>query len=66
MVTGPRPMVDAPLSREVAIRSREIDPGTNDPADRFLAATAIVHDLVLVTSDRHLIECNEVPTLANR
>jgi len=60
------PIRDAALSQEVAIVSRRIPIETNDPADRFLAATAIVHDLVLVTSDRHLIDCKDVPTLANR
>jgi PIN domain nuclease of toxin-antitoxin system len=60
------PIRDAPLNREVAIMSRRIRIATNDPADRFLAATAIVHDLILVTADRHLIDCKEVPTLANR
>lgn len=59
------PMADAALTREVAILSRRIELGTTDPADRFLAATAVVHDLILVTSDRALIDSPSVPTLAN-
>lgn len=59
------PLMDAPLTREVAIVSRRIEIGTNDPIDRFLAATAVVHDLVLVTSDAALIRSPSVPTLAS-
>jgi PIN domain nuclease of toxin-antitoxin system len=34
-----------------------------DPADRFLAATALEHDLVLVTADRSLREYRPLRTL---
>jgi PIN domain nuclease of toxin-antitoxin system len=37
-----------------------------DPADRFLAATAQVLDLTLVTADEHLFGCKGVRLLANR
>ena len=57
---------EAPITREVAILSRTIELGTEDPVDRFLAATAIVYDLTLVTADEHLISCRQVRTLANR
>lgn len=43
------------ITMEVAIRSRELDLGTADPADRFLAATASVFDLVLLTADQRLL-----------
>jgi PIN domain nuclease of toxin-antitoxin system len=43
------------ITTEVAIRSRELDLGTADPADRFLAATASVFDLVLLTADQRLL-----------
>jgi PIN domain nuclease of toxin-antitoxin system len=36
------PMHDAPLTREVAVRSRTVRLEHEDPADRFLAATAEV------------------------
>src|SRR3972149_6371527 len=52
---------EAPLNYEVAIQSHMIDPSIPDPADRFLAATAIVYDLTLVTSDGPLLECRAVP-----
>lgn len=59
------PMRDAPLTREVALVSRSLTALHEDPADRFLAATAMVHDLTLVTADRLLIEAPGIPTLAN-
>jgi PIN domain nuclease of toxin-antitoxin system len=61
-----KPMRDAPLNREVAILSRSIGVSHNDPADRFLAATAAVYDLTLVTADQHLLSGTGYRTLANR
>jgi PIN domain nuclease of toxin-antitoxin system len=37
-----------------------------DPADRFLAATADVYDLTLVTADERLLRGRGFRTLANR
>jgi PIN domain nuclease of toxin-antitoxin system len=37
-----------------------------DPADRFLAATAKVLDLTLVTADQNLLDLSEIVTLPNR
>ncbi|MFO7591940.1 MAG: type II toxin-antitoxin system VapC family toxin [Acidimicrobiia bacterium] len=48
------PLRDAPLTREVAVASRSVGLAHEDPADRFLAATAQVYDLVLVTADERL------------
>ena len=61
-----RPMREAPLTREIALQSEHLNLPHPDPADRFLAATAKVLDLVLVTADEHLLACTEVRTLANR
>jgi PIN domain nuclease of toxin-antitoxin system len=60
------PMRDAPLSREVAVRSRSIRLDHEDPADRFLAATADVYELTLVTGDDRLLRGKGFRTLANR
>ena len=60
------PLHDAPLSREVAIRSRSVRVDHGDPADRFLAATADVYDLTLVTADERLLGGKGFRTLANR
>jgi PIN domain nuclease of toxin-antitoxin system len=37
-----------------------------DPADRFLAATAKILDLTLVTADENLLDLSEIVTLPNR
>lgn len=60
------PMHEAPLTREVAIRSRAVRLEHEDPADRFLAATADVYDLTLVTGDERLLRGTGFRTLANR
>lgn len=59
------PMREAPLTREVAVESRRVDVHHQDPADRFLAATAIVHGLTLVTADALLLASPTLPVLAN-
>ena len=50
------PIKEAPLTHEVAIQSREIKLPHQDPADRFIMATAIIYDLKLMTVDGKLIE----------
>ena len=60
------PMHEAPLNREVAVRSRTVRVPHQDPADRFLAATAEVHDLTLVTDDQNLLKGRGFAKLANR
>jgi len=60
------PFKEAPINHEVAIRSRTLRLPHQDPADRFLAATAVVYDLTLVTADERLIESDEYAVLPNR
>jgi PIN domain nuclease of toxin-antitoxin system len=60
------PLRDAALTREVASRSRFVQVEHEDPADRFLAATAQVYDLTLVTADERLLRARGFRTLANR
>ena len=60
------PFMEAPLSHEIAIGSRLIDLSYQDPVDRFLAATALVYDLTLVTADERLFRCKRIATLPNR
>ena len=57
---------EAPLNREVARRSRTVRVPHQDPADRFLAATAEVHELTLVTDDLNLLKGRGFARLANR
>ncbi|MCA9780188.1 MAG: type II toxin-antitoxin system VapC family toxin [Candidatus Eremiobacteraeota bacterium] len=59
------PLREARLSFEVALRSREVTLGHEDPADRFLAATASVYDLTLITADTKLLEGDGFKVLAN-
>ena len=49
------PFQEATLNHEVAMQSRDIKLPHQDPADRFIAASAIVYGLTLVTADRNLI-----------
>jgi PIN domain nuclease of toxin-antitoxin system len=57
---------EAPLTREVARRSRAVALSHQDPADRFLAATAQVYDLTLVTDDKHLLKGRGFARMPNR
>lgn len=60
------PMREAPLTHDIAIESRRLGLPHQDPADRFLAATARVFELTLVTSDERLLLSEEVSVLPNR
>lgn len=57
---------EAPLTHEVAIRTRQIRLRHRDPADALLAATAAVYDLTLVTADHRLLGSKSYAVLANR
>ncbi|HEV8673551.1 MAG TPA: type II toxin-antitoxin system VapC family toxin [Methylomirabilota bacterium] len=57
---------EAPLTHEVAIRTRRVRPPHGDPADALLAATAAVYDLTLVTADHQLLRSKSYAVLANR
>jgi PIN domain nuclease of toxin-antitoxin system len=60
------PLREAPLTHEIALAARVLPLPHPDPADRFLAATAQVLDLTLVTADTTLLGLGEIATLANR
>ncbi len=49
------PVKEAPVDREVALWSRRIGLDHQDPADRFIAATALIHSLTLLTADERLL-----------
>ena len=57
---------EATLNHEVALESRLVRLPHPDPADRFLAATARVYELTLVTADRRLLEARACRTLSAR
>jgi PIN domain nuclease of toxin-antitoxin system len=49
-------LVELPLDGEVAIRSLELAGLHDDPADRFVVATALVRNARLMTADERLLE----------
>lgn len=57
------PLRDAPLTREIAIKSRAVRLPHNDPADRFIVATAAVNDLDLVTADDRILKAHACRTI---
>ena len=60
------PVAEAPLTFEVAMASRSIALEHRDPADRFIAASALVFGLTLVTADARLLDCPDIEVLPNR
>lgn len=60
------PIIEAPVTREVAFASRSLKTRHRDPVDRFLAATAVVFELTLVTADVTLLAMKDVDLLPNR
>lgn len=53
-----------PLTHGIALRSEALDGfGSEDPADRFLVATALEHRLTLVTADGAMRDYPPVATL---
>jgi PIN domain nuclease of toxin-antitoxin system len=55
----------APLTHEIVLAAERLDLHA-DPAGRFLAATAQVLELTLVTTDQRLLGLGNIRTLANR
>ncbi len=60
------PFREAPLTHAVAQESRRLSLEHSDPADRFIAATAVVYDLTLATEDARLVDGPGYQTLPNR
>jgi len=50
------PLREALITHEVALETRRVNLPHRDPADRFLAATARVFGLTLVTADERIID----------
>jgi PIN domain nuclease of toxin-antitoxin system len=58
--------LEAPLTHEIALAASRLRWTHNDPADRFLAATAQLLRLTLVTADASLLGLGNISTLGNR
>jgi PIN domain nuclease of toxin-antitoxin system len=59
-VLGSIPFKEASLNHEVAIQSRQVKLPHQDPADRFLVATALVYDLTFMTVDQKILDSDRV------
>lgn len=62
---GRVPVRDAALTREVAVASRTVGIAHQDPADRFIAASAAIHELTLATADERLLAGSGYETMPN-
>ena len=58
-------IVEAPLTMEVALAIPSMSFSHGDPADHFLAASAKVFDLTLVTADEKLLSIPGIKVLRN-
>jgi len=59
------PLKEAPITHEIALEAPRMALSHQDPVDRFLAATAKVLGLTLVTEDARLLETEGFSVLAN-
>ncbi|MCU1236019.1 MAG: hypothetical protein JWP63_3986 [Candidatus Solibacter sp.] len=59
------PLREAPFNFSVAVSASGIEIPQSDTGDIFLAATALVFELTMVTSDAQLLDCAWLKTLAN-
>jgi PIN domain nuclease of toxin-antitoxin system len=59
-------LMEAPLTIEIALAVCSFHFPHGDPADHFLAASAKVFDLTLVTADENLIALPGIRVMANR
>lgn len=58
------PLATLPLTPTIALRSEELPGFRNpDPADRFLVATALEHELILVSEDKEIRACKLIKTI---
>jgi PIN domain nuclease of toxin-antitoxin system len=48
-------VLELPLTGEIALRAVDLGSLPADPADRFIVATAIIHQATLITADDHLL-----------
>jgi PIN domain nuclease of toxin-antitoxin system len=56
---------EAPLTHDIVVEAQQLSLSHPDSADRFIAATAKLLHLTLVTADARLLGLGEISTLAN-
>jgi len=49
-------VIELPLTGAIALQSVELQLPHSDPADRFIAATAVLHNATLLTADKRLLQ----------
>ena len=59
------PLREAPLTHEIILLAQQLPLPHRDPADRFLAATAQLLNLTLVTADEKLLGLGTIRTMKN-
>jgi PIN domain nuclease of toxin-antitoxin system len=59
------PLREAPFTHEIVLLAHQLPLPHRDPADRFLAATAQLMDLTLVTADDKLLSLGTIRTMKN-
>jgi PIN domain nuclease of toxin-antitoxin system len=62
---GEIPLLEAPFNFAVASEAGRLQLPQADVGDVFLAATALVFDLTLITADTQLLDCAWLKTLPN-
>jgi PIN domain nuclease of toxin-antitoxin system len=59
-----RTFVVLPITGSIALQTSELPASyPNDPVDRIIGATALIHDIPLVTADRAIRKSRAVPTI---
>lgn len=48
-------VIEVPLDGEIAIRAVELDDFHSDPGDRFITATAVAREAILLTDDDDML-----------
>lgn len=48
-------ILEFPLTGDIALRTLDLSGLPDDPADRFITATALVHNAILLTADERLL-----------
>ncbi len=60
------PLREAPINNEVALHSQRLRLTHQDPADRFIVATALVFELTLVSEDAKLNMTKGLPVISSK
>jgi len=50
-------LIELPVTGEIGIKAAALERFHGDPADRLIAATALLHSLTLLTADEKLLVC---------